>query len=130
MNIFAILNESAGKRFLKLTRSKNFKIKGIYVTKSSSEFKFYKNEVKKHNARLFCNNEIRKKSFSSWIKKNDIDILINVHSNIIICNEVLTSPQIGSFNLHPGPLPEYAGLNPISWAIYNGEKKINLWRYQ
>ena len=44
MNIFAILNESAGKRFLKLTRSKNFKIKGIYVTKSSSEFKFYKNE--------------------------------------------------------------------------------------
>ena len=24
-------------------------------------------------------------------------------------------------NLHPGPLPQYAGLNVPSWAIYNGE---------
>ncbi len=30
-------------------------------------------------------------------------------------------PPIGSFNLHPGPLPRYAGLNAPSWAIFNGE---------
>jgi methionyl-tRNA formyltransferase len=36
---------------------------------------------------------------------------------------VLTAPRIGSFNLHPGPLPEYAGLSVPSWAIYNGETR-------
>jgi hypothetical protein len=28
-----------------------------------------------------------------------------------------------SFDLHPGPLPRYAGLNSVSWAIYRGEKE-------
>ena len=35
---------------------------------------------------------------------------------------MITVPRFGSYNLHPGPLPQYAGLNPVSWAIYNGEK--------
>ena len=34
----------------------------------------------------------------------------------------VAAPTIGSFNLHPGPLPEYAGLNVPSWAIYEGER--------
>jgi methionyl-tRNA formyltransferase len=36
---------------------------------------------------------------------------------------VLEAPRIGSFNLHPGPLPGYAGLNAPSWAILNGEPR-------
>ena len=36
--------------------------------------------------------------------------------------EVVEAPRIGSFNLHPGPLPRYAGLNVVSWAIYRGEQ--------
>jgi methionyl-tRNA formyltransferase len=39
----------------------------------------------------------------------------------IIHDRVLTAPTIGCFNLHPGPLPRYAGLNAVSWAIYRGE---------
>ncbi len=31
------------------------------------------------------------------------------------------APRHGAYNLHPGPLPEYAGLNAPSWAIYHGE---------
>ena len=38
-------------------------------------------------------------------------------------SDVLEAPRIGSFNLHPGPLPEYAGLNAPSWAIYHGEQE-------
>jgi UDP-4-amino-4-deoxy-L-arabinose formyltransferase/UDP-glucuronic acid dehydrogenase (UDP-4-keto-hexauronic acid decarboxylating) len=37
--------------------------------------------------------------------------------------DVVAAPRIGSFNLHPGPLPQYAGLNAPSWAIYNGERR-------
>jgi methionyl-tRNA formyltransferase len=29
--------------------------------------------------------------------------------------------KLGAFNMHPGPLPQYAGLNCVSWAIYLGE---------
>lgn len=49
------------------------------------------------------------------------DILLNVHSLQILHEAVLAIPRLGSFNLHPGKLPEYAGLNTVSWAILRGE---------
>jgi methionyl-tRNA formyltransferase len=52
-----------------------------------------------------------------------VHILLNVHSLRMIHPAVLEAPLIGSFNLHPGPLPEYSGLNAPSWAIYNGEPR-------
>jgi UDP-4-amino-4-deoxy-L-arabinose formyltransferase/UDP-glucuronic acid dehydrogenase (UDP-4-keto-hexauronic acid decarboxylating) len=51
-----------------------------------------------------------------------VDLLVNVHSLFIVHPDVLAVPTFGSFNLHPGPLPQYAGLNVASWAIYNGER--------
>jgi UDP-4-amino-4-deoxy-L-arabinose formyltransferase/UDP-glucuronic acid dehydrogenase (UDP-4-keto-hexauronic acid decarboxylating) len=36
---------------------------------------------------------------------------------------VLGVPVRGAWNLHPGPLPRYAGLNAPSWAIYRGERR-------
>src|SRR5919109_2815282 len=53
----------------------------------------------------------------------DVDLLLNVHSLHIAAPAVVAAPRTGSFNLHPGPLPEYAGLNAPSWAIYNGETR-------
>jgi UDP-4-amino-4-deoxy-L-arabinose formyltransferase/UDP-glucuronic acid dehydrogenase (UDP-4-keto-hexauronic acid decarboxylating) len=53
----------------------------------------------------------------------EIDLLLNVHSLHVIHADVVAAPRIGSFNLHPGPLPEYAGLNAPSWAIYEGERR-------
>jgi methionyl-tRNA formyltransferase len=57
-----------------------------------------------------------------WLVRERIDLLLNVHSLHVIDPDVVVAPRIGSFNLHPGPLPEYAGLNAPSWAIYNGER--------
>jgi methionyl-tRNA formyltransferase len=57
-----------------------------------------------------------------WIREQEVDLLLNVHSLYLIDTDVLAAPSIGSFNLHPGPLPAYAGLNAPSWAIYRGEK--------
>jgi UDP-4-amino-4-deoxy-L-arabinose formyltransferase/UDP-glucuronic acid dehydrogenase (UDP-4-keto-hexauronic acid decarboxylating) len=56
------------------------------------------------------------------LSEANVDLLINVHSLFLIHPAVLAAPTIGSFNLHPGPLPEYAGLNVPSWAIYEGER--------
>jgi methionyl-tRNA formyltransferase len=62
-------------------------------------------------------------AFAQRIAAAEIDLLLNVHSLHIIDGRVLETPRIGAFNLHPGPLPEYAGLSVPSWAIYNGERR-------
>ncbi len=56
------------------------------------------------------------------MRAEEVDILLNVHSLHVIHGAVLGAPRIGAFNLHPGPLPRYAGLNAVSWAIYRGER--------
>jgi methionyl-tRNA formyltransferase len=61
--------------------------------------------------------------FAERVQRERLDLLLNVHSLVVAAREVVAAPTIGSFNLHPGPLPEYAGLNVPSWAIYNGESR-------
>jgi methionyl-tRNA formyltransferase len=58
-----------------------------------------------------------------WVADQQIDLLINAHSLHIVDGNVLAALRIGGYNLHPGPLPTYAGLNAPSWAIINGEQR-------
>lgn len=53
----------------------------------------------------------------------DTDLLLNVHSLHIIAPEVPDAPSVGCLNVHPGPLPEYAGLNTPCWRIYEGPEE-------
>jgi methionyl-tRNA formyltransferase len=66
---------------------------------------------------------VREAQTAEWIEGQEVDLLLNVHSLYLIDGAVVAAPRIGSFNLHPGPLPQYAGLNTPSWAIYNGEPR-------
>jgi len=62
-------------------------------------------------------------TLGDMLRSEHADILLNVHSLYIIHPSVLAAPRLGAFNLHPGPLPRYAGLNSVSWAIFRGEKE-------
>ncbi|MDX6626505.1 MAG: methionyl-tRNA formyltransferase [Solirubrobacterales bacterium] len=62
-------------------------------------------------------------SFAGWFDERGVDLLLNVHSVLNPDAGVLAAPRIGSFNLHPGPLPGYAGFNAPSWAIAEGEER-------
>jgi methionyl-tRNA formyltransferase len=64
---------------------------------------------------------VRDPETADWVREQEVDLLLNVHSLYLIHGDVVAAPRIGSFNLHPGLLPGYAGLNTPSWAIYNGE---------
>jgi methionyl-tRNA formyltransferase len=64
--------------------------------------------------------ELRSPAFAESLRELDVDLLLNVHSLFVLGADLLRAPRIGSFNLHPGPLPEYAGLNAPSWAIFEG----------
>jgi len=50
------------------------------------------------------------------------DYLINVNSTILFPKELLCIASQGALNMHPGRLPDYAGLHTHQWAIRNGEK--------
>jgi len=60
-------------------------------------------------------------AFADRVRDEQIDLVLNIHSLHIMDAAVAASPRIGAFNLHPGPLPAYAGLNAPSWAVLHGE---------
>ena len=66
---------------------------------------------------------VRDAGLARWIGEREVDLLLNVHSLFVVHEDVVAAPRLGSFNLHPGPLPQYAGLNAPSWALYHGEER-------
>ena len=64
---------------------------------------------------------VRDPAFAAELARLEVDLILNVHSLYIVPEGLLRVPKLGAFNLHPGPLPRYAGLNAPSWAIYRGE---------
>lgn len=66
---------------------------------------------------------VREPAFAAELAAARVELLLNVHSLHLIPEEVLRVPSGGAWNLHPGPLPRYAGLNAPSWAIYRGERR-------
>jgi len=69
---------------------------------------------------------VKDSAFAQEVNSAEIDMIINVHSRHIIHEHVLFAPAIGAFNMHPGPLPRYAGLNTVSWAIYRGDSNYGV----
>ncbi len=67
--------------------------------------------------------EVRDPALAERLRDLGVDIVLNVHSLYIVHPAVLEAAPLGWFNLHPGPLPEYAGLNAVSWTIYRGETR-------
>jgi methionyl-tRNA formyltransferase len=64
---------------------------------------------------------VRDPSLAGILRAKGVDVLLNVHSLYVVHPVVLAAPRFGCFNLHPGPLPRYAGLNTPNWALYRGE---------
>jgi UDP-4-amino-4-deoxy-L-arabinose formyltransferase/UDP-glucuronic acid dehydrogenase (UDP-4-keto-hexauronic acid decarboxylating) len=71
---------------------------------------------------IWPSSSVKSPDLATRLRNAKVDLLMNVHSLFLIHPSVLAAPTIGSFNLHPGPLPEYAGLNVPSWAIYEGAR--------
>src|SRR5262245_10959283 len=67
--------------------------------------------------------QVREPAFAARIHEAKVHLVLNVHSLFVFHPDVLKAPAIGSFNLHPGPLPRCAGLNAPSWALYLGETR-------
>jgi methionyl-tRNA formyltransferase len=66
-------------------------------------------------------NRVADPAFPAWLRARKADLLLAVRFPRIIPAAALAVPRVGAFNLHTGPLPEYAGRNVVSHAIANGE---------
>jgi methionyl-tRNA formyltransferase len=123
LNLLIVANESAGVRVIRDVIKLPVRVVGVLTFDTSQQ----PNSVTKVAVRLKLDTLkgelVKNPDFASFIRQQSVDIAINIHAPAIFCQEVLDAPKYGCFNLHPGPLPRYAGLNPVSWAIYNGETK-------
>ncbi len=74
--------------------------------------------------------EVREPALAGWLREQRVELLLSVHSRHLIDADVLAAPTLGAYNLHPGPLPERAGLNPQSWALYEGADRHGVTLHQ
>lgn len=63
---------------------------------------------------------------SGALIESDIDWLLSINNLFVLPAEILAACRRGALNLHPGLLPEYAGLHTHQWAIRNGEKEFGV----
>jgi methionyl-tRNA formyltransferase len=125
LRVFVVAEESAGAHALDalLAASESLEIVAV-VTATEPEGKrrpLVAAAATRHGLDVIPASTLGSGSFAETIRDLGVDLLINVHSLFVLDSDVVNAPRIGSFNLHPGPLPEYAGLNAPSWAIYQGE---------
>ena len=125
MNIVLAVEEFAGLQLLKALARSNHRITAVLTTPPESAVASgvtLWNVAKDLGLETLPAELVKDPAFGERLRAEHVDLLLNVHSLYIIHKDVLAAPRVGAFNLHPGPLPRYAGLNAINWAIYNGEK--------
>lgn len=140
MNVLLVAEEAAGLHALRLLSNSGHILAGVLTTVDSPDADERNNvtvemgglnrklpnasiDTISHNlgVPLLDARRVQDPGFAAWMDSHHIDILLNVHSLYRICPEVIQAARVGAFNLHPGPLPGYSGLNVPSWAVYNEE---------
>lgn len=122
MNILLAAEESIGVQVLSLLAEMHFSVVGVLTQAESTDGRSNIAAVaKQHGYEVLPSDLVTDTSFASWVENRAVDVLLNAHSLHIIQPAIVDAVRLGAFNLHPGPLPEYAGLNAPSWAIVNGE---------
>jgi len=126
--VLLVAEESAGVQLLRRLIASDIPVAGVLT---SAPREAVRGASVLHLARasgldVWPAESVRDPAFANEIRRREIDLLLNVHSLYRIRPEIVEAPRIGSFNLHPGPLPRYAGLNAPSWAVLNGERTFGV----
>jgi len=64
---------------------------------------------------------LRQPAGVEWVSAVAPVLIVNFNSLTILPPSILAAPQLGAFNLHPGRLPEYAGMWAWQWAIIENQ---------
>jgi methionyl-tRNA formyltransferase len=121
MKVLLIGEQAAGARTLQLLAQGEVEIVAVMASPAGQDGTSLWSLAAKSGYATWPAAWARDRNFPTQVRDAGVDLLLNVHSTVVIRKEVLEAPRLGAFNLHPGPLPRYAGLNSASWAIYRGE---------
>jgi UDP-4-amino-4-deoxy-L-arabinose formyltransferase/UDP-glucuronic acid dehydrogenase (UDP-4-keto-hexauronic acid decarboxylating) len=124
MRILLVAEESAGIQTLKWLADGDHELVAVMALEPDAALRVATVGAVARNLGfpLWSPEQVTDPSLAQRLREERVDLLLNVHSLFLVHGDVLAAPAIGSFNLHPGPLPHYAGLNTPSWAIYYGER--------
>jgi methionyl-tRNA formyltransferase len=119
MRIALFCGEAAGARVLEALAKSGHELTHVLTAEASPAWPL----AAKLGLRPQPARRVREPSFAAELAGAGVELILNVHSLYIVPPAVLAAARLGAYNLHPGPLPHYAGLNAPSWAIYNGEAR-------
>lgn len=124
MNILLLGSGAAGLQTFKRIRNAKHRITAVLSAPAPYEFRGASlvSKAEKECVPIWSGTLVKEPQFADTIRSHHVDILLNINSLYRICPEVIEAPQIGAFNFHPSLLPDYAGLNAPSWAVFHGEK--------
>ncbi len=123
MNVLLVAEESAGVRTLRMLAETPHTVVGVCTSADRPGVRgaTVADLARRLGLTVWPADIVTDPRFAARLRAGGVDLLLNVHSLHRIRPEVIEAARIGGFNLHPGPLPRYAGLNAPSWALYHGE---------
>jgi methionyl-tRNA formyltransferase len=122
LRVLVIAEEAAGMQTVRLLAGTPHEVVAVLTRGVGSQGATVAGVASQLGYRVWPAPQVREPGFAETIRQEGVDLLLNVHSLFVLPADVVAAPRMGSFNLHPGPLPRYAGLNVPSWAIYHGQQ--------
>lgn len=74
----------------------------------------------KMNIPVLRHKSMNNKEIVSWVKGNEIDLIINLRTRCIYKKDILDAPKLGCINIHHGILPTYRGTMCDLYALAEG----------
>jgi len=75
---------------------------------------------------LYCPKTPRDPAFLKAIKDLKPDVIIVNCYQFYLTKDLLSVPPLGAINFHASFLPRHAGMHPIFWAIWYGDKETGM----
>jgi len=123
VNVLLIGEEAAGVKMLRALKERDYRVVAVMASSAKAAYAGATmwDVAKTLGYTTWDAGLAKDSSLADAVGSLDVDIVLNVHSLAVIDGTVLEAARHGGYNLHPGPLPRYAGLNSVSWALYRGE---------
>jgi methionyl-tRNA formyltransferase len=121
LTVAIVAEQAAGVRAVQLVADRGHRIAAVFTTPISRPGLASLADRSRSLGVTVCDGaKVRHAATADWLRIQGVQLLLNVHSLHVLDARVLEAPSLGAYNLHPGPLPERAGLNAPSWALYEG----------
>lgn len=63
-------------------------------------------------------------NFVNSMSENGIDVIVSVAAPQIFRDDLINAPRLACINIHNAKLPEYKGMLPNFWQMYDGRRSV------